>query len=54
VPDASSADGDVGQDVDSRAQALLLQNTRAGLRVMAKTCDRPTLHRITDTALAGL
>ncbi|WP_217242180.1 hypothetical protein [Streptomyces sp. AC555_RSS877] len=47
-------DGDVGQDVDSRAQALLLQNTRAGLRVMAKPCDRPTLHRITDTALAGL
>jgi len=30
-------DGDVGQDVDSRAQALLLQNTRAGLRVIAKT-----------------
>jgi TetR/AcrR family transcriptional repressor of nem operon len=47
-------DGDVGQDVDSRAQVLLLQNTRAGLRVTAKTFDRPTLHRITDTALAGL
>ncbi|WP_030944275.1 hypothetical protein [Streptomyces sp. NRRL S-646] len=47
-------DGDVGQDVDSRAQALFLQNTRAGQRVMAKPCDRPTLHRITDTALADL
>ena len=39
-----------GQDVDSRAQVPLLPNTRAGLRVMAKPCDRPTLHRITDTA----
>jgi len=31
-----------------------LQNTRAGLRVMAKACDRPALHLIADTALAGL
>ncbi|MEV5849494.1 hypothetical protein ACIQVL_44215 [Streptomyces sp. NPDC090499] len=46
-------DGDVGHDVDSRAQALLMQNTRAGLRVMAEQCYRPTLHRITGTALAG-
>ncbi|WP_329296841.1 TetR/AcrR family transcriptional regulator [Streptomyces pseudovenezuelae] len=47
-------DGDVGQDVDAQAQALLLQSTLAGLRVMAKTFDRPTLHRIADTAVAGL
>ncbi|MFH8658637.1 TetR/AcrR family transcriptional regulator [Streptomyces afghaniensis] len=47
-------DGDVGRDVDARAQALFLQNTLAGLRVMAKTFDRPALYRIIDTALAGL
>jgi TetR/AcrR family transcriptional repressor of nem operon len=47
-------DGDVDRDVDARAQALFLQNTLAGLRVMAKTFDRPALHRIIDTALAGL
>jgi len=47
-------DGDIGQDVDAQAQALLLQSTRAGLRVMAKSFDRPTFPGITDTALAGL
>ncbi|MEV7613854.1 TetR/AcrR family transcriptional regulator [Streptomyces sp. NPDC089799] len=47
-------DGDVGPEVDSRAQALLLQTTLAGLRVMVKTFDRPVLHRIIDTALAGI
>ncbi|WP_086799911.1 TetR/AcrR family transcriptional regulator [Streptomyces caniscabiei] len=47
-------DGDVDRDVDARAQALFLQNTLAGLRVMARTFDRPALHRIIDTALAGL
>lgn len=47
-------DGDVARNVDARAQALFLQNTLAGLRVMAKTFDRPALHRIIDTALAGL
>jgi TetR/AcrR family transcriptional repressor of nem operon len=46
--------GDVGRDVDARAQALFLQNALAGLRVMAKTFDRPALYRIIDTALAGL
>ncbi|MEU6865594.1 TetR/AcrR family transcriptional regulator [Streptomyces sp. NPDC046876] len=47
-------DGDVDRDVDARAQALLLQTTLAGLRVMVKTFDRPVLHQIIDTALAGL
>ncbi|GAA4340359.1 hypothetical protein BJY14_007426 [Actinomadura luteofluorescens] len=39
--------------MDARAQALLLQTTLAGLRVMAKTFDRPALYRIIDTALAA-
>jgi TetR/AcrR family transcriptional repressor of nem operon len=47
-------DGDVDRAVDAGAQALLLQTTLAGLRVMAKTFDRPVLCRIIDTALAGL
>ncbi|MGF1425429.1 TetR/AcrR family transcriptional regulator [Kitasatospora sp. LaBMicrA B282] len=47
-------DGDVDRDVDVRAQALFLQTTLAGLRVMAKTFDRPVLLQIIDTALAGL
>lgn len=47
-------DGDVGGDVDARAQALFLLTTLAGLRVMVKMFDRPVLHRIVDTALAGL
>ncbi|MGW0886077.1 TetR/AcrR family transcriptional regulator [Streptomyces sp. NPDC002671] len=47
-------DGDVDRNVDTRAQALLLQTTLAGLRVMTKTFDRPVLYQIIDTALAGL
>ncbi|MET7517950.1 TetR/AcrR family transcriptional regulator [Streptomyces sp. NPDC005480] len=47
-------DGDVDRDVDARAQALFLQNTLAGLRVMAKTFDRSSLHGIIDTALTRL
>lgn len=47
-------DGDVDRGVDARAQALFLQNTLAGLRVMAKTFDRPALYQIIDTALTGL
>ncbi|MEH0656470.1 TetR/AcrR family transcriptional regulator [Streptomyces canus] len=47
-------DGDVDEDVDAQAQAMLLQTTLAGLRVMARTFDRPTLYRIIDTSLAGL
>jgi len=47
-------DGDVDEDVDAQAQAMLLQTALAGLRVMARTFDRPTLYRIIDTSLAGL
>jgi TetR/AcrR family transcriptional regulator, transcriptional repressor for nem operon len=47
-------DGDVAKDVDAKAQARFLMNTVVGLRVMAKTFDAPSLHRIIDTALAGL
>ncbi|MEU8512136.1 TetR/AcrR family transcriptional regulator [Kitasatospora sp. NPDC048722] len=47
-------DGDVDRDVDARAQALFIQTTLAGLRVMAKTFDRPVLLQIIDTALARL
>ncbi|MFE9428656.1 TetR/AcrR family transcriptional regulator [Kitasatospora sp. NPDC006697] len=46
-------DGDVDAGLDTEAQALLLQTTLAGLRVMAKTYERPVLVRIVDTALAG-
>jgi TetR/AcrR family transcriptional repressor of nem operon len=47
-------DGDVAADVDAKAQARFLMNTIGGLRVMAVTYDKPTLHQIIDTALAGL
>lgn len=47
-------DGDVTPGTDAKAQARFLMNTIVGLRVMAKTFDRPTLHGIIDTALAGL
>jgi TetR/AcrR family transcriptional regulator, transcriptional repressor for nem operon len=47
-------DDDIDRDVDAGAQALFLQNTLAGLRVMAKTFDRPALYRIIDTALTSL
>ncbi|MFG2846845.1 TetR/AcrR family transcriptional regulator [Kitasatospora sp. NPDC048296] len=47
-------DGDVDRGVDARTQALFLQTTLAGLRVMAKTFDRSVLYRIIDTALVGL
>ena len=47
-------DGDVAPDLDARAQAQFLMNTIVGLRVMAKTFDGPTLHRIIDTTLASL
>jgi TetR/AcrR family transcriptional repressor of nem operon len=46
-------EGDVDRGVDARAQALFLQTTLAGLRVMAKTFERPVLHQIIDTALMG-
>ncbi|MGW6704509.1 TetR/AcrR family transcriptional regulator [Streptomyces sp. NPDC054956] len=47
-------DGDVDRSVDAKAYALFLHTTLAGLRVMLKTFDRPALHQIIDTALAGL
>jgi TetR/AcrR family transcriptional repressor of nem operon len=47
-------DGDVAAEVDAKAQAHVLMTTILGLRVMAKTFDGPTLHRVIDTALAGL
>jgi TetR/AcrR family transcriptional repressor of nem operon len=47
-------DGDVDPDVDPRGYAEFLMNTIVGLRVMAKTNDAPMLHRIIDSALAGL
>lgn len=47
-------DGDVAPGVDAAAQARFLLNTIVGLRVMAKTFDRPTLYGIIDTAVAGL
>ncbi|MFB7616479.1 TetR/AcrR family transcriptional regulator [Kitasatospora sp. NPDC056181] len=47
-------DGDVDRSVDAGAQALLLQTTLAGLRVMTRTFERAALYRIIDTALAGL
>ncbi|GAA1960935.1 TetR/AcrR family transcriptional regulator [Kitasatospora viridis] len=47
-------DGDVAPELDVRAQALFLQTTLMGLRVMAKTFDRPVLVQVIDTALAGL
>lgn len=46
-------DGDVAAELDAGAQALFLMNAILGLRVMAKTFDGPTLHRIVDTALAA-
>jgi TetR/AcrR family transcriptional regulator, transcriptional repressor for nem operon len=45
-------EGDVGPDTDPRTVAEFLMNTIVGLRVMAKTNDAPTLHRIVDSALA--
>jgi TetR/AcrR family transcriptional repressor of nem operon len=47
-------DGDVDSDVDVSAFAEFLMNTIVGLRVMARTCDAPMLHRIIDSALAAL
>lgn len=52
--DQGRRDGDVAVEVDAQAQAQLLMNTIVGLRVMARTFDRPALHRIIDSALTGL
>lgn len=47
-------DGDVPAGVDARTQALLIQNTIAGLRIMACGFDRSALYAIIDAAVAGL
>lgn len=47
-------DGDVRSELEPRAFAEFLMNTIVGLRVMAKTYDAPTLHRIVNSALATL
>ncbi|MFI5777436.1 TetR/AcrR family transcriptional regulator [Nocardia sp. NPDC051570] len=47
-------DGDVRAEVDPQAMAEFLLNTIAGLRVLAKAHDAPTLHRIIDTAVTTL
>jgi TetR/AcrR family transcriptional repressor of nem operon len=47
-------DGDVAKEIDAEAQAHFLMNTVVGLRVMTQTHDGAVLHRIIDTALAGL
>ncbi|MEU6564035.1 TetR/AcrR family transcriptional regulator [Nocardia nova] len=52
--DQGRRDGDVASDTDPRAAAEFLMTTIAGLRVMAKTSEATTLHRIIDTALTTL
>lgn len=52
--DRGRRDGDVRADLDVRAFAEFLMNTIVGLRVMARTQDAPTLHRVVDSALAAL
>ncbi|MEV5651529.1 TetR/AcrR family transcriptional regulator [Nocardia sp. NPDC052254] len=52
--DQGRRDGDVAPDTDPRTAAEFLMNTIAGLRVMAKTNESATLHRIIDTALTTL
>ncbi|MBV6700169.1 TetR/AcrR family transcriptional regulator [Kitasatospora aureofaciens] len=46
--------GDVPRSLDPRATAEYVMSTLAGLRVMARSYDAATLHRIVDTALAML
>jgi len=47
-------DGDVRPGLDPRQTAEYVMNTLAGLRVMTRAYDAPTLHRIVDTALLVL
>ncbi|MEV6771529.1 TetR/AcrR family transcriptional regulator [Nocardia sp. NPDC051030] len=47
-------EGDIRADIDPQATAEFFMNTISGLRLMAKTCDAPVLHRIIDTALTTL
>ncbi|MGF6883852.1 TetR/AcrR family transcriptional repressor of nem operon [Nocardia sp. GAS34] len=52
--DQGLRDGDVRAGTDPQATAEFLLNTIAGLRVMAKAYDAPTLHGIIETALTIL
>lgn len=52
--DTGRRDGDVRHDLDVQAYAEFCMNTVVGLRVMAKTYDAATLHRIIDSALTTL
>jgi len=52
--DQGRREGDVRPDADPQAIAEFLLNTIAGLRVMAKAYDAPTLHGIIDNALTIL
>lgn len=52
--DRGRRDGDVRPDTHARSVAEFLATTVVGLRVMARTQDGPTLHRVIDTALAVL
>mgnify|MGYP001098454552 CR=1 FL=1 len=47
-------DGDVAAGLDARTQALLIQNTIVGLRVMGCGFERSALYAIIDAAVAGL
>ncbi|MFD0633253.1 TetR/AcrR family transcriptional regulator [Catenulispora yoronensis] len=47
-------DGDVAADVDARVQALLVQNTVSGLRIMACGFERSTLYAVIDASVAGI
>lgn len=52
--DQGRRDGDVGPGIDARATAEFLFSTSAGLRILTKTNDVRTLHRIIDVALTTL
>lgn len=47
-------DGDVVKTLDPKATAEYLMSTLSGLRVMGRSYDATTLHRIIDTALSVL
>ncbi|MDN5861607.1 MAG: TetR/AcrR family transcriptional regulator [Pseudonocardia sp.] len=52
--DRGRVDGDVDSDLPVQATAEFLMTTIVGLRVMAKTYDAPTLHRVIESALTAL
>ncbi|WP_067702058.1 TetR/AcrR family transcriptional regulator [Nocardia jejuensis] len=47
-------DGDIRADIDPRVYAEYLMTTIGGLRIMAKTFDAATLHRVIDTTVSTL